>query len=168
MSTTLLLNASYEPLRVIPLRRALHLVLAKKAEVLEEGEGVVRSAKVTMPRPSVIRLTYMVKVPYRSRLPLTRTNLTARDRGECQYCGASVGSRGTIDHVVPRSRGGKHAWENVVLACGPCNSKKDDRTLSELGWSLERKPFAPKGTSWIIIGLHRVEDSWQPYLPALA
>ncbi|QXC61768.1 HNH endonuclease [Aquihabitans sp. G128] len=106
MSTTLLLNASYEPLCVIPVRRAVVLVLAHKADVLAEGDAALRSARVTVPAPSVIKLRYFVKVPYRASLPLNGRNLVARDHGRCAYCG---GRGDTIDHVVPRSRGGEHA-----------------------------------------------------------
>lgn len=163
MSATLLLNATYEPLRVISWQRAVILVLTEQADVLEEGDRPVRSAYIEMNAPSVIRLRYMVKVPYRARLPLSRQNLVVRDKGLCQYCG----KRGdTIDHVHPRSKGGEHAWENVVLACRPCNGKKADRTLEQLGWKLTVKPFAPKGQ--VVVGFGRLEatPTWQQYLPA--
>jgi 5-methylcytosine-specific restriction endonuclease McrA len=164
MTTALLLNASFEPLRVIPLTRAFSLVFSGKATVVEEGETIFHSQLQEFRAPKVIRMNYMVKVPYRSRIPLTRTNLIARDKGLCGYCGVYCGAKGTIDHVHPRSKGGQHRWENTVLSCSPCNGRKDDKTLAELGWTLKVKPWAPKGTSFLIIGLHKVEEAWEPYL----
>ena len=140
MRSTLLLNASFEPLCIISARRALVLVLADKADVISESPDAFRSTRVTVAAPSVIRLRYFVKVPYRAALPLNRRNLAGRDGGRCQYCG-DKGS--TIDHVTPRSRGGAHSWDNVVLACLPCNSRKGDRLLTELGWTLPSPPRAP-------------------------
>ncbi len=163
MRSTLLLNASFEPLCVISARRALVLVLADKADVISESPDAFRSARVTVAAPSVIRLRYFVKVPYRAALPLNRRNLAGRDGGRCQYCG-DKGS--TIDHVVPRSRGGAHAWDNVVLACLPCNSRKGDRLLAELGWGLPAPPRAPAGWTWLVIGLAHVDPDWEPWIPA--
>ena len=160
MNPVLLLNASWEPLRVITLRRAVLLVLAEKAEVVTETDGEVRSASLSLPAPSVIRLRYFVRVPYRARVPLSRRALVARDGGRCQYCGSSGA---TIDHVVPRSRGGQHEWANVVLACQPCNHKKGDRLLTELGWSLPRKPVAPRVRTHLVIGV-TVAPEWEPHL----
>ena len=160
---TLLLNGDYSPLRIVPLKRGVSLVLAQKAEVLEEADDeVLRSERMTLKAPRVIRLKRFVKVPYRARLPLTRKNLTARDLGKCGYCG-HVGS--TIDHVLPRSKGGQHVWENVVLACSPCNAKKSDKTLDQLGWKLLVTPKPPKGLVWFAVGL-QVDEAWQPYLAA--
>lgn len=160
---TLLLNATWEPLRVVPLRRGISLIIAGKAEVVEESDDeVLRSARVTMAAPTVIRLKKFVRVPYRARLPLTRKNLVARDHGKCGYCGKS-GS--TIDHIIPRSKGGQHVWENVVLACSPCNQKKGDQILSSLGWELRVTPKAPHGLVWFIVGL-QTDPAWEPYLVA--
>jgi 5-methylcytosine-specific restriction endonuclease McrA len=160
MNAVLLLNASWEPLRVITMRRAVLLVLAEKAEIVTQSDREVRSASLALPAPSVIRLRYFVRVPYRARVPLSRRALVARDAGRCQYCG-SHGS--TIDHVVPRSRGGGHEWSNVVLACQPCNHRKGDRLLTELGWHLPRKPVAPKVRAHLVIGV-AVAPEWEPHL----
>jgi len=167
MSTTLLLNASYEPLCVIPVRRAVVLVLADKADVLVAGDAAVRSARLSVAAPSVIRLRYFVKVPYRASLPLNRRNLLARDHGRCAYCG---GRGDTIDHVVPRSKGGPHEWTNVVAACRPCNARKDDKLLDELGWTLPVTPRAPSGWAYLVIGVASTDPEWAPFLrhPALA
>jgi 5-methylcytosine-specific restriction endonuclease McrA len=165
VSGTLLLNATYEPLCVVPRTRAVVLVLAEKAEIVEAGEGQVRSASRTVPMPSVIRLTTYVRVPYRARLPLTRRALLARDAHRCAYCHAGAD---TVDHVIPRSRGGRHEWENVVAACRTCNGRKGDRLLHELGWSLRATPTVPHGTRWMVVGVGRVDPAWEPYLQIAA
>lgn len=157
----LLLNASFEPIRVVSLHRAVTLVVTEKADIVERKPGVLRSPSISVPVPSVIALRVFVKIPYRATLPLNRRAVIARDGGKCAYCGKD-GS--TIDHVVPRSKGGKHVWENVVCACRPCNSKKDDKTLSELGWELEGPtPYAPKGWRWLVMGVS-TDPTWAPYL----
>jgi 5-methylcytosine-specific restriction endonuclease McrA len=157
----LVLNASYEPLCVVPGRRAVVLVLTSKAVMVAEGDGVLRAATRAVPVPAVLRLTRFVKVPYRAQVPLTRTAVFARDGGRCAYCDAVATS---VDHVVPRSRGGAHAWENVVSACGRCNHLKADRGIAELGWRLRRQPTAPTGTAWRILGARRIDPRWEPYL----
>lgn len=161
MRSVLLLNADYLPLRVVPLKRAVVLVLQHKAEVIEAGEEPVRSASFEMPMPSVIRLTYYVKIPYRAKVALNRKSLIARDQGLCGYC-RKHGS--TIDHIHPRSRGGRHEWTNVTLACGPCNQKKGDKLLSELGWPLHNKPEVPRVTSHILVGLAELDPAWAAHL----
>ena len=157
----LVLNASYEPLCVVSVRRAVVLVLKEKAEVLHATEEELHSERTSFPVPSVIRLTYFVKVPFRARAALNRRAVFARDGHRCQYCGAHAEN---IDHVVPRSRGGEHVWENVVAACRPCNTKKEDRYLHEVGFTLRRKPAAPKELTWIIVAVGTVHPHWQPYL----
>jgi 5-methylcytosine-specific restriction endonuclease McrA len=159
--TTLVLNASFEPLAVVPLRRAILLVLSEKAVVLDAGADAVRSERMTMAAPRVIKLVRYIKVPFDRQAALTRTNLSSRDHGRCAYCG---GKGTTIDHVVPRSAGGRHEWRNVVLACGPCNNTKASRTLADLGWALSVKPAVPRMTGWIIVGLAARDRSWEPYL----
>lgn len=158
---TLLLNASYEPLTVISVHRAVVLVLADKADLVAAGEGHFRSPSTSVPTPSAIRLRGYVRVPYRSTLPLNRRNLLARDGGRCAYCS----HRGdTVDHVVPRSRGGEHVWTNVVAACQPCNGHKGDRLLHELGWALRTTPAAPKGWSWMLVGVGTTDPAWSEWL----
>ena len=161
MQGVLLLNASYEPLRVIALKRAVVLILQEKAEIVEAGEEPVRSAYLTLNLPKVIRLKYFVKIPYRAKAALNRKALMARDEGICQYC---FGPGNTIDHVLPRSRGGTHEWSNVVLACAPCNQKKSDKLLSELGWKLAMKPEVPRASSRILIGVVKMDEEWAEYL----
>ncbi len=140
MSRALVLNATYEPLCVVPQRRAAVLVLADKADVLHAGDAAFHSERLTVPAPSVIKLRYFVKVPYERAVSLNRRSVFARDESRCQYCGDRADS---IDHVVPRSRGGEHAWENVVAACRPCNLRKGDRYLHETAMRLFRHPAAP-------------------------
>ncbi len=161
MGRTLVLNASYEPLSVVPIRRAVVLVLKEKADVVHDGEGILHSERLTLRTPSVIRLRRYVRVPYRARIPLTRRAVFVRDGHRCQYCGASAES---IDHVVPTSRGGEHVWENVVASCRRCNSAKEDRLLHETGLRLGRFPVAPKQTMWVVVAVGRIEPTWEPYL----
>lgn len=163
MGRALVLNASYEPLCVVPARRAVVLVLDHKAEVVHGTGAVVRSEHVTVDVPSVIRLRYFVKVPYRRRAALNRRAVFARDGSRCQYCGAAADS---IDHVVPRSRGGEHVWENVVAACRPCNARKRDRLLGETTMTLLRRPAVPRHLTWVIVAVGEVPEHWTPYLEA--
>jgi 5-methylcytosine-specific restriction endonuclease McrA len=162
----LLLNASYEPLTTISLRRAVVLVLAGKAEALEADAGgaVVRSAALELAAPAVVRLTYFVRVPYHGRVPLTRRAVMRRDNYRCAYCSSRAE---TIDHVIPRSRGGQHVWENVVASCKTHNTRKSNHLLSELGWSLSFTPGVPRGPRWLA-GIEHVDPVWVPYLEAYA
>ena len=163
MAHALVLNATYEPLCVVAQRRALLLVLNRKAVSLEASDVLLHSATYEIEVPSVVRLTRYVRVPYHAQVPLTRRALFARDGGRCVYCGAPAA---TIDHVVPRSRGGEHAWTNVVSACHRCNHQKADRPISELGWRLRSVPRQPTGVAWRIIGTGRSDPRWAPYLAA--
>lgn len=156
-----MLNASFEPLSVVSQRRALCLVLAEKAEVVHDSGRVFRSERLSVPAPSVVRLVHFVRVPFRRRAALSRRGVFLRDGGSCQYCGARAES---IDHVVPRSRGGPHTWENVVAACRRCNSRKRDRSVEESGMVLRCRPEAPRHMSWVMAGLGEVPDHWAPYL----
>ncbi|MEL6891762.1 MAG: HNH endonuclease [Actinomycetota bacterium] len=162
MQRALVLNASYEPLSVVSSRRAVCLVLDDKADLVESAGEPLRSVTRSLPRPSVIRLRYMVKVPFVRAVALSRRAIFARDDHRCQYCGDRADS---IDHVMPRSRGGPHVWENVVAACRPCNLGKRDRTPAEAGLRLARPCREPKATAWVVVGPASVPDTWRPYLP---
>jgi len=163
MHSALVLNASYEPLSVVSARRATCLVLSNKAEVLEDDDRhMFRSEKMNFPSPSVIRLRYMVKVPFVRRAALSRRAIFARDDHRCQYCGNHADS---IDHVLPRSRGGTHTWENVAAACRPCNLDKRDRTPEEAGMRLARPCRAPRSSAWVVVSVSGVPDTWRRYLP---
>lgn len=157
----LVLNASMEPLCVVPARRALVLVLTEKAELLHEGRGQYHSERLAVPTPSVVQLRRYVRVPYRHRATLTRRGVFIRDAHACQYCGRPAEN---IDHVQPRSRHGEHEWENVVASCLACNSRKGDRTLKEAGMTLTRRPFAPKAAFWMVVAVGRVKPEWEVYL----
>jgi 5-methylcytosine-specific restriction endonuclease McrA len=159
----LVLNASYEPLCVVSGRRAVVLVLTDKAVAVAVGEEVLHSERSDVAVPAVVRLTRFVKVPYRATVPLTRRAVFARDGGRCVYCNAPATS---LDHVVPKSRGGAHSWDNVVSACARCNHVKADRGIAELGWRLHRPPVAPTGAAWRIVGAKRMDPRWRPYLEA--
>ncbi len=161
MAHTLVLNATYEPLAVVSYRRALLLVLAEKAITVEGSGSVVHSATRAVEVPSVIRLTRYVRVPHRAHVPLTRRAIFARDHGRCAYCGGAATS---VDHVVPRSRGGRHVWDNVVAACSRCNRLKADRSVAELGWRLRHVPRQPAGSAWRILGTGLSDPRWADYL----
>jgi 5-methylcytosine-specific restriction endonuclease McrA len=161
MSRALVLNATYEPLSVVPSRRAVVLVLDHKAELLHDTGEVLHSERLAVAVPSVIRLRTFVKVPFRRRAPLNRRGIFARDDQRCQYCGDAAES---IDHVIPRSRGGLHAWDNVVAACRPCNVRKRDRLLPETSMRLRRNPAAPRDLTWVAVAVGHVPTHWEPYL----
>ena len=161
MDQTLVLNATYEPLGVVSVRRATILVLSAKAICIADGGGVFHSERTSLPVPLVVRLTHFVRVPYRPYVGLSRRAIFARDGGRCAYC---RGTAETIDHVVPRSRGGEHQWDNVVAACARCNHHKGDKTLSDLGWRLPVKPTVPHGAIWRVIGHRTPDPRWAQWL----
>ncbi|MGB0962333.1 MAG: HNH endonuclease, partial [Mycobacterium sp.] len=160
----LLLNSTYEPLTALPMRRAVIMLMCGKADVVHDDPmgPVVHSASRSIVVPSVIRLRTYVRVPYRARIPMTRAALMHRDRFRCAYCGAKAD---TVDHVVPRSRGGAHSWENCVAACSGCNHRKADRLLTELGWKLHTTPLPPKGQHWrLLSSIKELDPAWARYL----
>jgi 5-methylcytosine-specific restriction endonuclease McrA len=161
MGRALVLNASYEPMCVVSHRRAVVLLLSEKAEVVTDTGIVLHSEKLSVPVPSVVRLRTFVAIPFRRRVAVSRRAVMARDGGRCQYCGTRADS---IDHVVPRSRGGEHVWSNVVAACRACNTRKRDRLLHETTMHLRTRPRAPLGASWSIIASGTVPDEWGPFL----
>ncbi|MHA7159413.1 HNH endonuclease [Glutamicibacter endophyticus] len=161
---TLVLNAGYEPLAVVTFRRALLLVLAEKASiVVEDVAAPVRSTHGQLPRPTVIVLKRYVRRPYRSMNHVSRRGVLRRDHFRCAYCGRAAN---TIDHVIPRSRGGLNTWENLVAACLPCNGRKADKTLAQLGWKLKFTPREPSYGGHLISGLDRIDETWNEYLQA--
>lgn len=158
---TLVLNAGYEPLAVVSFKRALVLVLNEKATVLAGANQRVRSVKAEFEMPSVILLSRYVRIPNSRRIPVSRRGVLRRDSQKCGYCG---GSANTIDHITPKSKGGKDTWENLVACCLRCNNAKGDRTLQEIGWSLRIKPGMPTGTAWTVRGAERQQPEWTDYL----
>ncbi len=167
MSGALVLNATFEPLCVVTTRRALNLMLSAKAEMISASDQMFRSATASFEAPSVVRLKTFVRVPYTTRVALNRRAVFARDNNRCQYCHSPAEN---IDHVIPRSRGGTHTWDNVVAACKPCNARKEDRMLHEINMKLRRSPFTPLSRAWVLAatGSHRPE--WEQWLglPAVA
>ena len=162
----LVLNQNYEPLNVTRVRRAVVLMGLGKAEMLENGIGVIHSARAVLEIPSVIRLPRLVKRPRRER-KMNRYEVLVRDQFTCQYCGSQTRDI-TIDHVIPRSRQGDHSWENVVCACARCNRRKAGRTPHEAGMKLNRKPFRPAlGFGGYVPQRYRnLNPAWRKYLPA--
>ena len=162
----LVLNASYEPINVCTTRRATVLVLKERAEVLENSEGQLHSERLVMDRPCVIRLIRYVRIPRDvHRRKITRKAVLARDAYTCQYCGHEASGL-TVDHVIPRSRGGTSGWDNIVAACAPCNRRKGNRLPREASMSLRTRPKAPGPNVFIRIASPRVPDQWEQYLLA--
>jgi len=159
MGRALVLNASDAPLAVVSARRAVVLVLKEKAEVVTTNGLIFRSERLELEAPSVVRLRRFVKVPFRARAPLTRRAVFARDDWACQYCGVAAEN---LDHVIPRSRGGEHIWENVVAACRRCNARKENHLLSEVGLRLARHPYAPSDGFRLSLG--RPDPDWEAFL----
>ncbi|CAN5803352.1 HNH endonuclease [soil metagenome] len=162
MARALVLNATYEPLSVVSTRRAVVLVMRQKASVVVARDELWASERTTVTVPSVVRLVSFVRVPYRRTVPVTRRAVFGRDSHMCQYCGGMAES---LDHVLPRSRGGEHTWDNVVACCRPCNIRKGDRLPDEAGFTLPRKPRAPRHFAWIYASAgYSLDPDWQPYL----
>jgi len=164
-SPVLVLNQSYEPLSICQARRAIVLMLQGKAEMLENGRGYIHSANDTFPIPSVIKLDFFVKRSYHSEQKLTRFGVFHRDNYTCQYCGKAE-KQLTIDHIIPRSLGGQHTWENTTTACIPCNLRKAGRTPEQANMKLLRNPSIPRNNLTFIIPRHyqnRLKE-WDKYL----
>ena len=157
------MNASYEPLNVTTVRRAHVLVFKGKAEVVEELDQPLRSATGAFPWPHVIRLVTYVRVPRAVQRKISRRALFARDGWRCVYCGDGHG-RLTLDHVVPRSRGGDSVWENVVTSCAPCNLRKADRLVEEAGYTMRIRPTPPSPSLFIKLAAPKIPQTWKPYL----
>jgi 5-methylcytosine-specific restriction endonuclease McrA len=160
----LLLDSTYEPLRVIGWQRAIYLIFSGKAEVVEQSENEVRSASASWKLPSVIR--QLVKFRRRSKVQFSRMNIYMRDGWTCQYCGEKKATKNlTFDHVVPRYHGGKTSWTNIVTACRACNSYKDNRTPEQAKMRLLRKPEEPKWLpQQVVIRMKEVPEEWKPYM----
>lgn len=165
-SRTLLLNSTYEPLRVISWQRAVALVYLGKVEVIHTYETVLRSVSTCMQAPAVVRLMTLVR-RRRGRISFSRRNVFLRDDFRCQYCGVHLPpSELTADHVVPRSRGGRTTWENVVTACMPCNRRKGCSTPSQAHMALRRKPERPSHLPAPVLRISQdsTPESWREFL----
>jgi 5-methylcytosine-specific restriction endonuclease McrA len=165
MQSVLVLNATYQPLSIVSAKRAIHLIISEKASPLDASDVIFHSAKATFNVPYVILLTHYVKVSdTRQRVPFSRRGVLARDNNTCVYCGKHAE---TIDHVVPRAAGGTSTYENCVAACKSCNSKKADKSIEQMGWTMPHKSMVPP--SPFIAMLRRAhfpqqETAWKEYI----
>lgn len=160
----LVLNASYEPLQLISIRRAVVLLLQDKAELVEAAQQRLRARGFSLEVPVVIRLVRYIRIPRRMRLPCSRRGILVRDRETCQYCGGQPGRPHlTVDHVLPRSRGGETTWENVVAACRDCNHRKGGRTPEEANMMLLTIPRQPQFVAFALLGELERHDVWRKY-----
>jgi 5-methylcytosine-specific restriction endonuclease McrA len=163
----LVLNATFEPINVCSVRRAVVLLLKEKAECLEHASWELRSENTAMSRPVVIRLVSYVTVPRDAhRRKITRRAVFARDSWTCQYCGSR--SNLTVDHVIPRSKGGGSNWENIVASCAPCNRRKGDRLPRQAGMMPRRAPRTPRAEVFIHVASPTIPAAWRAYLPVAA
>lgn len=157
----LVLNASYEPLSLVSVRRAIVLLLREKAELLEATQQMLHSSHQVMHEPLVIRLVHYVRLPHR-KVPSTRTAVMLRDAYTCQYCAETPGRQFlTVDHIIPRSRGGSHEWDNLVTACMRCNQKKGSLTPEEAMMQLIRKPFEPSYVALVLLSNPVAAQRWE-------
>ncbi len=168
MELTLLLNATYEPLRVVHWKKAITLLWQGKVEVLEFYDREIHGVSITFKLPAVLRLLKLVKIKEGHKtVKFSRVNIFARDQYRCQYCGERFDSEElTFDHVIPAAQGGKKTWENIVTACIYCNNKKSGMTPEESGLKLIKKPIEPKWipSITITIGIRNAPESWRDYL----
>ena len=163
----LVLNASYEPINVCTVRRAAVLILKNRAEILERSEWALHAESFTLPRPMVIRLKTYVRVPRDAhRRKITRRAVFARDQWTCQYCGEERGSL-TVDHVIPRSKGGPTDWHNIVTCCAPCNRRKGDHLPAQVDMHPRRRPGAPSPHVFIQVASPTIPAAWRTWLPDL-
>jgi 5-methylcytosine-specific restriction endonuclease McrA len=162
----LVLNASYEPINVCTVRRAAVLVLKDRAEIIEHADHPLHAEHLTLPRPAVVRLITYIRIPRDAhRRKITRRAVFARDRWTCQYCGSERHSL-TVDHVIPRSKGGSSTWENIVACCAPCNKRKGDRLPRQVNMHPRRKPSPPSPAIFVHVAAPVIPAAWQPYLVA--
>lgn len=164
----LVLNATYEPINVCTVRRATVLLLKGKAEMVEHSDEALRAERLSFERPLVIRLIAYVRIPRDvHRRKITRKAVLARDAWTCQYCGEQrIGL--TVDHVIPRSRGGKSVWENIVASCAPCNRRKGNRLPREISMHPRCVPKPPGPTVFIRVAAPKLPTSWEPYMAGAA
>ena len=158
----LLLNQNYEPVTVVSAKKAIILFVLQKVEIIEKRDQLVRSQFLAFPLPSIIRLTCYVKLPRKS-VELNRANLFRRDSNRCQYCSTRKGPL-TVDHILPKTRGGGDTWENLASACVACNNKKGNRTPAEADMVLLKKPKRPHYLFFMQYFIGVSEQAWKPYL----
>ncbi len=159
----MVLNQSYEPLTICTLKKAVLLIFLGKAEIVHKDEKKsLRTVKMNFPWPSVIRISKFIKVPYK-KVILTRKNILRRDNYKCAYCGRSDIML-TVDHIVPKARGGNDSWENLITACTKCNNIKGDRTPEEANMKLLTRPYKPSHVIFIKNIVSKIDEKWKPYL----
>ena len=162
-SKVLVLNSSYEPLSICDAQKAVLLLFCGKAvPVAHHPEKMVSTVSHRFPLPSIVRLNLFVRVPFR-KIMLNRKNILRRDTFRCQYCGRTDLPL-TVDHILPRSRGGDDTWENLITACHRCNTKKGNRTPAEAGMTTRTKPARPNHIIFMQQFTAAVSDEWKPYL----
>ena len=168
MEQTLLLNATYEPLKVVHWQKAITLWCQGKVEIIASHDREIRAVSFSLRLPSVIRLLRYVRIKKRfDYVPFSRANIYARDAYTCQYCGDQLPTQElTFDHVIPVSQGGRKDWENIVTCCVSCNRRKGGRTPEEARMRLIKPPRRPNSAPAIriTIGLRNAPDSWRDYL----
>lgn len=162
MRQTLILNQSYEPIAFTEVERAFSLMWVGKADLVEKWEAPLKSPNGEWDRPAVIRLRKGTRFNRHRTVEMTRKNIFRRDGHRCAYCGSHDNL--TVDHIIPRSRGGLNRWENVITACHRCNNMKDNKTPEEMGWTLPHKPLRPHYVIFLGHGLRKIHDVWRPYL----
>ncbi|MCL5048418.1 MAG: HNH endonuclease [Firmicutes bacterium] len=161
MERALVLNASYEALGFVSTRRALVLLIYNKAELIYRTGVTVSTVDKSFPEPSIVRLYNYVRVPYNRKIAITKRAIFIRDNNRCQYCGAAAEN---IDHVIPKSRGGKNSWDNVVAACKRCNAVKGSNLISEMGLKLYKLPREPQPSLRMFIARGDIRPEWQQYV----
>ena len=160
-ATVLVLNQDYQPLSICSVQRSMKLLFLEKAELLhDDPEKELSTTRTSYQYPSVIRLRKYIRIPY-TKVVLSRRNIMRRDKFSCQYCAKK--SELTIDHVLPKSRGGRDQWENLVTACEKCNVKKGNKTPKEAQMPLMRKPYRPIPITFFE-SIMEMQDPWKPYL----
>ena len=163
MNDVLVLNFTYEALNITSFQRAVKLIFAGKAEVVHGRDRVIASPTWELRMPSIIRMLYYIRRPMQ-KVALTKKNVLLRDDYTCQYCGVRGERMMTVDHVVPRSRGGPSTWENLVCACMRCNNRKNNRSPQDSNMTLQRRPKTPKYIPWIQIRRNTFPDEWHKFL----
>ena len=168
MQSTLVLNASYEPLGVVPSQRAINLILAEKAMSIDDSEHVIHGATMSINVPYVIRMNYFIRKTHITKdVPFSRRGVLVRDNFRCAYCGKRNTDNMTIDHIIPKSKGGRHSWDNCVTSCLKCNGHKKDNTLAESGLTLRIKPTVPNVYSGILLRVLNYPpafEAWSNYV----
>jgi 5-methylcytosine-specific restriction endonuclease McrA len=164
MKNVLLLNQSYEPLLIINWKKAILLSLLNKAEIIKEYNSIVRSQSFSMKLPSVIRLTKKYYKPKFQKIRFNKKNVLIRDGFKCQYCGKVLEEKSfTCDHVIPKSKGGKSCWTNIVSCCSFCNLTKANKNLKETGMKLIKEPSCPSVSTFFYLKEKDIPDEWREF-----